>query len=324
MKTLPKISIIIPVYNVAEYITECVQSVMRQTYQGEIECILVDDCGSDGSIAIAEQLIAEYKGSISFRILHHDHNRGLSAARNTGLEASTGDYVYFLDSDDFIDANTIEVLYEAVTSRDYAISISYFTKYTEKGDAIYCNDWLFDAPRIIEPGEYADKILMQQCNFASTAKLYDKKKMLSTIRFVEGKLNEDTIFAIDTISIVESNHFRCIELPLYSYHYRMREESICHKSTYKMDTAYIENIQIAIDRYRDRTELVDWLKKDQLNRCIKVVRDKETDKKCYLTVGRYMRYISNHYIKQNRSFKAYIHLLLIKYLPIVMWHVEHK
>ena len=57
----PKISIIIPVYNVEEYITECLQSVMRQTYKGAIECILVDDCGTDNSIAVAEQLIAEYE-----------------------------------------------------------------------------------------------------------------------------------------------------------------------------------------------------------------------------------------------------------------------
>ena len=78
----PKISIIIPIYNVEEYIEECLQSVMRQTYKGEIECILVDDCGKDNSIAIAEQLIADYTGSIAFRILHHEHNRGLSAARN--------------------------------------------------------------------------------------------------------------------------------------------------------------------------------------------------------------------------------------------------
>ena len=73
----PKISIIIPIYNVEEYITECLQSVMRQTYKGHIECILVDDCGKDNSISVAEHLIADYKGQIEFRILHHERNRGL-------------------------------------------------------------------------------------------------------------------------------------------------------------------------------------------------------------------------------------------------------
>lgn len=61
---------------------------MRQTYQGAIECILVDDCGTDKSIAAAEQLIAEYNGSNELRILHHEHNRRLSAARNTGTDVA--------------------------------------------------------------------------------------------------------------------------------------------------------------------------------------------------------------------------------------------
>ena len=80
MVNLYKISIIIPVYNVEPYISDCLQSVMRQTYKGEIECILVDDCGTDKSVEIAEKRIAEYDGPIEFKVLHHDHNRGLSAA----------------------------------------------------------------------------------------------------------------------------------------------------------------------------------------------------------------------------------------------------
>ena len=119
MKKLPKISIIIPIYNVAEYITECLQSVMRQTYKGEIECILVDDCGKDKSISVAEQLISDYKGQIEFRILHHEHNRGLSAARNTGTDAATGDYIYYLDSDDYISDDCIEVLTQPLEVCEY-------------------------------------------------------------------------------------------------------------------------------------------------------------------------------------------------------------
>ncbi len=84
-----KVSIIIPVYNVAPYIGECLQSVMQQSYKGDVECILVDDCGLDESIVIAEQMIKEYnenegrrtkddnvRGRIRFRILHHERNRG--------------------------------------------------------------------------------------------------------------------------------------------------------------------------------------------------------------------------------------------------------
>lgn len=110
-----KVSIIIPVYNVAPYIEDCLRSVILQTYQGDMECLLVDDCGTDDSISIAERLIRAYNlneasRGIRFRFLHHERNRGLSAARNTGVEAAVGDYVYFLDSDDEITDDCISKL----------------------------------------------------------------------------------------------------------------------------------------------------------------------------------------------------------------------
>ena len=102
-----KISIIIPIYNVSAYIERCIKSVMSQTYQ-DIECILVNDVSPDDSIAIAERLIADYDGPIQFKILNREHNGGVSAARNSGTKAATGDYVYFLDSDDEITPDCIE------------------------------------------------------------------------------------------------------------------------------------------------------------------------------------------------------------------------
>lgn len=108
------VTIVIPVFNVAPYIGDCLRSVMRQTYMGSIECLLVDDCGTDDSINIAERMIAEYDGTIIFRILHHEGNRGLSAARNTGTFHATGDYLYYLDSDDVITEDCIETLMRIV------------------------------------------------------------------------------------------------------------------------------------------------------------------------------------------------------------------
>lgn len=107
------ISIVIPVYNVAPYIMDCLESVIQQTYTGEMECLIVDDCGTDESIAIAKQVIAKYKGQIIFRFITHEYNRGLSAARNTGLMHSKGDYVFYLDSDDIITEDCIEILMAA-------------------------------------------------------------------------------------------------------------------------------------------------------------------------------------------------------------------
>ena len=118
---MPKVSLIIPVYNVSEYIERCIRSVMAQTYM-DIECIIVDDCGTDDSMAKCEQMIHEYEGLIKFLILRHEHNRGLSAARNTGIRQATGKWLFFLDSDDEITPNCIETLLK-VGEEDEAIEM---------------------------------------------------------------------------------------------------------------------------------------------------------------------------------------------------------
>lgn len=105
-----KVSIIVPIYNVEPYIARCIQSVMDQTYGGPMECFLVDDCGTDNSMAVAKQMISAYNGPVDFKVLHHEHNRGLSAARNTGTDASIGEYVYYLDSDDAMTSDCIALM----------------------------------------------------------------------------------------------------------------------------------------------------------------------------------------------------------------------
>ena len=104
-----KISVIIPVYQVSDYVERCLKSVMHQTYK-DIECIIVDDATKDDSIEKCERLIGEYNGPIRFKIFHHEVNRGLSAARNTGTDAASGDYLYYLDSDDEITPDCLEKL----------------------------------------------------------------------------------------------------------------------------------------------------------------------------------------------------------------------
>lgn len=108
-----KVSIIIPIYNVSAYVERCISSVMSQTY-GNIQCIIVDDATQDDSIILCERMISDYDGPIHFQIIHHNYNRGLSAARNTGIDAATGDYYFFLDSDDEITKDCIEKLVKPV------------------------------------------------------------------------------------------------------------------------------------------------------------------------------------------------------------------
>lgn len=101
-----KVSIIMPVYQVSDYVERCLLSVMKQDYEN-IECIIIDDATKDDSIIKCEKLIENYKGPICFKIIHHPMNRGVSAARNTGTDAAIGDYLYYLDSDDEITSDCI-------------------------------------------------------------------------------------------------------------------------------------------------------------------------------------------------------------------------
>jgi len=103
------VSIIIPVYNVEEYILSCLESVTEQRYK-HIECIIVDDCGTDDSMSLVNGFIERYNGHIFFKIFKHDCNRGLSEARNSGIGISSGEYIFFLDSDDTITDDCIEYM----------------------------------------------------------------------------------------------------------------------------------------------------------------------------------------------------------------------
>ena len=141
-----KVSIIIIHNNsclwVAAYIERCVTSVIKQTYRN-FECVIVDDASQDDSIIRCEQLIETYTGSVKFRVLHHQQNRGLSAARNTGIDAVTGDYLFFLDSDDEISPDCIEKLIGPVLN-DATIEMVKGTPLhkSEDGSIIHSYQWL--------------------------------------------------------------------------------------------------------------------------------------------------------------------------------------
>src|SRR5690606_39724837 len=96
-----KVSIIIPIYNVGAFVKECILSVLNQSYQN-LEVILIDDCGTDDSLIIAEKVIENHPRASQLSIIRHNRNRGISATRNTGISAATGEYIFFLDSDDKI------------------------------------------------------------------------------------------------------------------------------------------------------------------------------------------------------------------------------
>ena len=114
-----QVSILVPVYGVENYIERCARSIFEQTYRN-LDIVFVDDCTPDKSIEILLRVLEDYpERKEQTRIIRHEHNRGLSAARNTGMDAAKGDYIYFIDSDDFITADCIETLMSAMQTGDW-------------------------------------------------------------------------------------------------------------------------------------------------------------------------------------------------------------
>ena len=108
---MKEITVVMPVYKVEKYVSECLDSIINQTFDC-FECIIIDDCSPDNSMRLIEEKLAGYKGNISFRIVRNERNEGVSAARNKGIELSRGGYLFFIDSDDMLYENCLEKLWE--------------------------------------------------------------------------------------------------------------------------------------------------------------------------------------------------------------------
>lgn len=184
-----KVSIIIPVYKVERYIRECLESVICQNYP-ELEIIIVDDASPDNSMAIAREAISAGGREEIFRIVTHDVNRGLSAARNSGIDIASGDCIYFLDSDDTLaGADAIAVLAKAIEGCDVAVGnyrgvkedSSYVSKYNVQsrlgGESLIRAFVRGDVP------------------ITAWNKLIARRFFDEGLRFREGILNEDELFS---------------------------------------------------------------------------------------------------------------------------------
>ena len=222
---MPKVSIIIPVYNVSEYIERCMRSVMAQTYT-DIECIIVDDCGTDDSMAKCEQMIREYEGPIKFLILHHEHNRGLSAARNTGIHQATGKWLYFLDSDDEITLHCIETLLK-VGEEDEAIEMvqgsTRFRPFREKDP--YDLSWQ-QLPSSMKDSETIKYWFFHKRKMRPTAwnKLLKRSFIMEhQLFFKDGLLFEDTLWSFYLFNCLKQI---CVVTEITHYYF-MRPGSIC-------------------------------------------------------------------------------------------------
>ena len=133
---MSKFSIIIPVYNVEEYLVECMSSVLNQTYK-DYEVILVNDGSTDSS----PQICDEYSKKYSFISVKHQTNKGLSEARNTGIHISTGEYIVFLDSDDFLKKEALKVLSEIIEKHHPEVIVNNYYLVQDGTNNFYCKPW---------------------------------------------------------------------------------------------------------------------------------------------------------------------------------------
>lgn len=114
-------SIIVPMYNVSGLMERCVQSLLNQTYRN-LELVFINDCSTDNTLLVLQRMLdAGNARDIECKIVSHDRNRGVAAARNTGLDTATGDYVYYVDADDYIELDAIEMMASIVNHKDVDI-----------------------------------------------------------------------------------------------------------------------------------------------------------------------------------------------------------
>lgn len=221
------VSVIIPIYNVEKFIRRCLESVIAQECDDfDIECILVDDCSPDKSMAIAQNVIDKYNGSIIFFILSNTNNQGVSVSRNNGLAISKGDYVFFLDSDDYLSKNCLSCLYKEINQYGCVVdmvvgnSYNYISgHYWVKGNVpfllLYHSDIMRRFLRVELPTMAWNKLIRRQF-------LLDNH-----ISFLPHMLHEDELWSYKLYDIVSS----IVLIPEVTYHYEKNVDSIMNSAS---------------------------------------------------------------------------------------------
>ena len=212
---MPKVSVIIPVYRAEKFIHECIESVLNQTHT-DLELILVDDGSPDNSGVICD----EYALKDNRIKVYHQTNGGVCVARNKGLDMATGDYILFLDSDDYMPKDALETLYNDATQNDADIAIG----------RIFCNTESAEFDNNLQVWTGTEALIKASEDhpalYGCWSKLF-KRELVEDVRFVEGrKVHEDGYFLFLTL----------IKLPTITvrnkctYIYRYNPDSASHEA----------------------------------------------------------------------------------------------
>lgn len=214
----PVISVIVPVYNVQNYMGRCVESILAQTYT-KLDIILVDDGSTDASGKICDEFA---KKDVRIRIIHKE-NGGLSDARNAGMQEARGEYYAFVDSDDYIAADYIAYLYHLMHTNQAQISSCGYEKVCEGQEDIknsVCNE--NDSLRVFNSHEGLFHLLYQRGMFVSAWGRLFKADLFGDIRFPKGKLHEDVAVLYKLYDAAD----RIVCGSKIKYYYLQRSDSI--------------------------------------------------------------------------------------------------
>ena len=237
------ISVIIPVYNTEAYLQKCVASVIQQTYRN-LEVILVDD----GSKKPAHDLCDELAKTDNRIKVIHKKNGGLSSSRNVGIDVSTGDYVSFLDSDDYLAEDFYESLMKSSPSKN-TIACSHIVRVDEYGMLTHRNDPHVEGGQI-SMKEYVRELLLHIGDVSTCSKLFSKS-LIGNTRFDEGILNEDLLFMIEMATKAVTLSFT----GKIGYYYLVRSGSISTKYGKAIEDMATNSIKVRNIAYQSYPEL---------------------------------------------------------------------
>lgn len=229
---MPKVSVIIPVYNAGAYIEKCLHTLFSQTLDA-IEYLFVDDCSTDDSVGKICMVLETYPNRKPHtHILRHTINRGVGAARATGIRAATGDYIIHCDSDDYVECDIYEKLYNKAIVTQSDIVACYFFEENVWGRKLVYNKYNNSPQKCLE------NIYKKGCHCVS---LFDKLIRRDLIMRYDIAPYEGCNYAEDLYCVIKILYYACsisvVELPLY--HYCKREDSI----TTSPKNEYYWNIQ---------------------------------------------------------------------------------
>jgi glycosyltransferase involved in cell wall biosynthesis len=327
-RSSPKVSVIIPVYNSRNYIEKCLQSLINQTLS-EIEIILIDDASTDNSLEILRYYEKQFPDKI--RVIHSAVNQRQGGARNLGIEMAKGEYLGFVDSDDWVEAKMYELLYDEAIKNNSDVCYCLRQQIKENGKTDPD-----DAGYFFPVGEVTDKKRIQMLvkHFTFIQRYIYKRSLFleHNIRFPEKLRYEDIL--IDPLVIPQITHISAVVQPLYNYFIHSGSTVTTVNDTKYRDKAAV--CQLIIDEYKQRglyekyKNEVNYLyfRKGYIHTALNYIINSPKPKKRVLTELKEdllkvdCSYRKNPYYKSRKVFVAIDrilnNLLLIKTLKVIL------